>query len=771
MFNRSRGYRRYAYSLVLMASGTGALQLPIAWADTTPDSEDLGEVVVTARRQSESALKVPESITVFDSSTLSKLDIRSFDDFATMVPNLSFAYGNGGGGNGASLGYGGARVIAIRGISGGGTTGFYLDDTPVPATIDPQVVDLQRIEVLKGPQGTLYGEGSMGGNVRLVTNEPSFTPELKVTASAGNTDHAATPDGRTVLVGNMPLIDDLVAVRAVGFIDHEGGFVTRQFPVGVGRYQSEDNQGATLQYGGSISFLVKAMDDLTILPRIMVQATGSHGLPSVFAPLPQFDVESFTLSQPTDIQEGYSDKWYLPSVELKYTIGGWDLVSSTSYFHRSLFNVEDGTEGTSEAMVALGVPTSVWSGGVAWPEFQNNSNVYQELRAAWAGNDFVHTIFGAYYSNEIQHWENGSPSFEFPKLVTDGLYPTSLYWDQPIDSGLLDRSLYGEAYFKASGFELTLGGRYYWLNETFFSSSNGFLAGGFLPGPIEHTSQDGFNPKATLSYTVPGGPLVYATAAKGFRAGGPNTPIESACDPGLAQLGVTAGQLTQYHSDSLWNYEVGAKGRVGGMSLTGALFEMKWSQIQQNLAIPVCFLPVISNAGAARIRGAELEASGRPFEGLEFRLGAGYQDPRITEAGLSPELPVGARVQNVPYFTVSANATYTHPLTTTIDGFLSTDYSYAGNSVSGTTTALFGAGPLTRAGYGIWNARIGSRWDTKQLSLYLRNITNSTANLGDINPIAFAPTNPTTGQPLPRVAVERPFQIGLEFSVSIGGSK
>lgn len=752
----------FATSAILLVAGLW----PVNCARADEASDTLQEITVTARRQSESVLKVPESITVLDHSELERLDIHSFEDLAGQVSNLSIQYGANSSGTGSSLGYGGSRAISIRGVSGGGTTGFYIDDTPVPPTVDPQVVDLSRVEVLKGPQGTLYGEGSMGGNVRYVTNQPAFNSDFKFSASAGYTDYAGSPDGRMTSVANLPLVNDVAALRAVGFVSHEGGFITREFPDPVtGELRSDGNQGAETSYGGSLSLLIKASDTFTILPRIMYQSTKSDGLASPYAPLPDFDVNSFTNVRAADVAEGYTDRWYLPSLELKYSGQSWQVVSSTSFFHRYLSQVEDGTEGSVGVLTfpPYSAPASVFAGGVAWPQLQQNNNFYQELRAAWSGNSFMRAIFGGFYSDERQHWANGAPDFDFPGLVETGTYTSPLLWDQPIQSSLTDKALYGELYFMAKGFELTLGGRQFWLNENFQVVNNGFVELGYAASPLERTSQSGFSPKASLSYALTNDALVYATAAKGFRAGGPNTPLSPACDPGLEQLALTDNQLAQYKSDSLWNYEVGAKGRVGGISLTGALFQMNWSQIQQGISVPVCFLPVVVNAGAARIRGAELEADGRLAPEIQFHLGLGYEDPRITQAGVAPQLTVGSRVQDVPFFTGSAALTYTHALTASMNGFVSTDYSYTGNSVDGTVTALFGEPAVTRGSYGIWNARAGTAWGSKQLFLYFKNITNVKANLGDINPIAYARIQPD-GLLDPRVAVERPFQVGLQFT-------
>jgi len=165
-------------------------------AATAAETTTLDTVIVTARKRDESLAQVPVSITAFTSQTLENYNIQSFDDYATKTPNISFAYGGG------PTGIADARTIAIRGITGqnlfgtAGATGFYIDDTPVPGSVDPRVLDIDNIEVLKGPQGTLYGESSLGGNVRLVTKKPNLTEDtIGYMLEAGATSGGGSPDG------------------------------------------------------------------------------------------------------------------------------------------------------------------------------------------------------------------------------------------------------------------------------------------------------------------------------------------------------------------------------------------------------------------------------------------------------------------------------------------------------------------------------------------------------------------------------------------------
>lgn len=746
--------------IVMLVAATVAVALSsnsVRAADENAAAPVLEEVTVSARRQSESALKVPESITFFDSATIQNLDIESFDDYATKIPNLSFTYGT------STLGFAGSQAIAIRGISGSGTTGMYIDDTPIPDSIDTQVVDIQRIEVLKGPQGTLYGAGSMGGNVRIVTQPPQFKGEGNYTVSAGYTNRGSTPDGRLSAVGNFVAVDDTVAVRTVLFGNHEAGFITREFPDSPNSAQlkSADGQGAATSYGGSISALVKISDQASMTLRFMGQGTDGHGAALVYAPLPEFHPAGYTLNRQADVQELWYDRWYLPSLEFHLDAGGWNFTSSTSYFRRHLYNVEDSTEGTLQALQSFyGVsPASgVGASGVPWVNETTDERFNQEIRASWSGSGPLKASLGARYARE--HGLGTFPPLRSSSLVTEGLWPTDLLWGSTQSTTDRDTSIFGELYYTFSKFELTLGARKFWLQQYASLFQDGFINGGPLSNPSLDSAQSGGVPKAALSYTSDTGVLVYASASKGFRSGGPNQNLPPICVLGAAQLGLTPGQLLQFKSDSLWNYELGAKGRVGGLTLSGAAFQMNWKDIQQRVILPVCFLGETVNAGEARIRGVEIEATGKTAGGLEFRLGLGYQDPKILSAGLSG-LPAGSRILQVPYYTGTTAISYSRSLTDSVSGYVSTDYSYVGSSLSDTIASQYGA--VERSGYGLWNARVGAEWSSNRLELYVKNILNGEANIGDIYPAGY-PSTDTNGNPLPRVAVLRPLQLGVQFA-------
>jgi len=307
-----------------------------------PEGQELETIIVSARKREESVADVPESITVFTAATLQDYDIQSFNDYATKTPNVSFSYGGG------PTGIADSRTVAIRGITGqnltgtSGATGFYIDDTPVPGSVDPRVLDIDNIEVLKGPQGTLFGESSLGGNVRLITRQPNLTAnDYGYMMQAGGTSGGGSADYGANFIGNLVLVPDRLAVRIVLFVNHDAGYLTRTYPdpsspatsdpfLNVPR-TSVDDQGQVSSGGGSLTALLRITDNFEAKLRVMFQDTSDHGFPAAYAPLPSFEPD-YTLNRAFNVQPEASDDWALPSLELKYSGQGWSLISSTSFF-------------------------------------------------------------------------------------------------------------------------------------------------------------------------------------------------------------------------------------------------------------------------------------------------------------------------------------------------------------------------------------------------------------------------------------------------------
>lgn len=765
--------------LGLFAVCGSAMDPGAACAQGTPapaaeQGSGLQEIIVTARKRDESLAEVPESITVFTSATLENYDIQTFNDYATKVPNISFTYGSG------PEGISEARTVAIRGITGqnfigtSGATGFYIDDTPVPSSLDPRVLDIADIEVLKGPQGTLFGESSLGGNVRLITKKPSLTDDtIGYMAQAGLTSGGGSADGGGSVIGNVVLSPDKLALRVVLFTNHDAGYLTRTFPestspavtdpfLSVPR-TSVGNQGAVMSYGGSMAAVLKVTDQFEARFRIMFQNTEDHGFPATFAPLPSFTPD-YTLNRAFDVQPSASDVWALPSLDLKYTGEGWAFVSSSSFFYRHTRDIEDSTYGTQQILKSYYGVTTLPAQPFMWDGERFHDQLTEEMRFSF---DPVHGLSGTaglFYART--HSKQYIPPTYAEGLVAAtadntvvGPWPNDLLWTDSLPILQQDYSLFGELYYKLSDrFNLTVGARQYWLKQEANYTADGFQNFGLTPDVPITNRQKGVSPKVALSYQATSDAMVYASASKGFRAGGAQTFAPFCAEPNLP-----INDLTQLKSDTLWSYEVGTKIQVPnpGLLVSAAAFRINWQNLQQQVALP-CGAYYTINGDAATINGGEIEVAGHLSRSLQIRLGAGYEKTAITDPGALGIVGItaGSRILGVPAWTASLGAVYTRPIASGLDGVVSADYSYTGDSVSLLNSG--GGAFATRPSYSLVNLKFALEHADTQVSLNVRNVTNAKPNLGDIGYNGYAQYN-SEGVVMPMVATLPPLTVILQY--------
>jgi iron complex outermembrane recepter protein len=756
----------------------GDARADAAAAGAAADTESLETITVTARQRDESLAHVPVSITVFTGDALEKYNIQSFTDYATKTPNVSFSYGGG------PTGIADARTVAIRGITGqnlfgtAGATGFYIDDTPVPGSVDPRVLDIDNIEVLKGPQGTLFGESSLGGNVRLITKKPNLEKdEFSFTTQAGLTSGGGSADGGASVIGNLALVPDKLALRAVLFFNHDAGYLTRTFPnpsspaAGDPNYPaprtSVGNQGAVSTYGGSVAALLKVTDNFDATLRVMFQNSTDHGFPATFAPLPSFTPD-YTLNRAYDVQPRATDVWALPSLDLKYTGQGWSFVSSTSYFYRHTQDLEDSTYGTQQVLTNYYEVSGLPNQPFIWDGEHYHDQITEEMRVSFDPWHNLSGTLGAFYSRTHS-------KFNIPPTYANGLttatvptpagpvdaWPSDEIWTQNNPALQKDKSIFGELYYKFfDQFTLTAGARQYWLSQEADYTADGFMNGGPTPSNPQHNSQSGTDPKVGLSYQVTSDTMVYASASKGFRAGGAQADVTFCSTANLPSSAVT-----DLKSDTLWSYEVGTKMQLPhpGLLLSAAAFHIDWKNLQQQVALPCGFYFDV-NGGEATINGAEIELDGHLSQALQVRFGVGYEHTDITEPGALGDLGVqpGSRILGTPAWNASLGAVYTQPLTNSIDGFVSADYSYTGNSV-----ALLNGGygvESTRPSFSLANLRFGIDHEKSEFSLNIHNLTNAKPNLGDIGYVGYAQyQNYAAGTIIPQVATLQPLTVILQY--------
>ena len=326
-------YRRGVLSLALAAAGAGGLAVPAIAAETK--TGQLEEIVVTATRHKESLSKVPLSVTALSKDTLDQKGVRDFQDIARFTP-------------GVSIDQSGTNAISIRGISasgGAGTTGIYIDDTPIqmrsvgfnPDDTLPKTFDLDRVEVLRGPQGTLFGSGSEGGTVRYIMTQPSLTKESTYARAEVSTTRGGEPSYEAGIAHGGPLIDNVLGYRASVWYRYDGGWIDRIDPQTLATVDKHANRANTIV--GRLALILQPKDGFTITPDVMYQNSRKHDESTYW---PAFSGGG-QFNNATPERLPVPDEYYLPSIKIEADFGKTKFVSNTSYFNRTEQTAYQGT--------------------------------------------------------------------------------------------------------------------------------------------------------------------------------------------------------------------------------------------------------------------------------------------------------------------------------------------------------------------------------------------------------------------------------------------
>ncbi|KPF49014.1 TonB-dependent receptor [Novosphingobium sp. AAP1] len=753
-----------AGAALALTSGTAGAQTADRQDTSNTILSQTSDIVVSARRKDEKLTDVPASITALSSDYIKSQNIQSFSDYATRVPNLSFQYGQGG-----TLQWAGDRQTTIRGVAGAGTTSYYINDTPVPSSVSPLTLDIDRMEVLKGPQGTLFGASSMGGNLRFITKKPSFSETSgSVQVQGGGTKDAGF-DGQGNAQANFVLVPGKLALDVAAGYRHDSGFITRTFPDASGRLVSVGGQGGNDVLAGSATLRAKLTNRLEVTASVIGQSDILHGFPAAYVPLPGYRPLSYISNRDADVQEYSHDSWGLGSLVLNYAGQGFSVVSSTSFFMRRIRQLEDDTEGSN-----------------LWLEQNFGSDFGHPVITAYSLNKerrFTHEdrisfdegtllphlsgIAGVYYQH--QYSSADVPVNHVPALAAAGFEPDWFGANLGITRSN-DYAIFGEVYYEIiPKLTVTLGIRKYWNKASGDASMNtGILFdvnGQYSPAVSD--KQSGWVPKAVLSYKVGDHGNVYVSASKGFRPGGSTALLPDICNADLANLGLDSDKVRQYRSDTLWNYEIGAKSRFAGgrINASAAAFQIDWSNIQQSTILPTCLLSITTNAGKARIRGGELEISGRPIASIPFSIqaGLGYTNGVLLQPGVLP-MPANSPLPQMPKWSATVSGYYENQIDNTFTFFAAADYSY-----SGSTKVPDGAGGFyTRQPISMINGNMGLSFGRSQVMVFVKNLMDKRLNYGDQPASSFDRQEllaDGTYQRLPRAVVSRPRQIGIQYQL------
>lgn len=742
-----------AATSTMLAASVGAQETtstPATKAAESKNSEQIATVVVTANKRKEDASKVPLSLSVIRGDDLVAEHIVDFEDITRAIPNVSFSGGGGGGntGNGPGL-----SNIEIRGVSsqaGSATVGVYLDDVSMTVSnlyslgsAEPKFFDLDRVEVLRGPQGTLYGASSMGGTVKFVSKQPDLTErttdvysELSSTAGGGSN---YTVNG----VFNLPLIDNELALRLGVQTAHKSGYIDQVSPTTGAVVASRING----EYDTVLRMALKwaPTRNLTITPSVFYQNVTTGDIDVEYTTLPKNETSKL-------VREPGGDQIVVPSLTLNYATDIGDVTSVTSYFQRKFNRTQDGTTVNSPYIGSLiSVPAlSAEVGALPSAVYLNNQvrQFSEEVRIASKPYDPavspVTWLAGAYLADLHTNVSDNEPIFGINAAFSAaGVSPTdpsvlsgAIPMGFPNDNSYFSQrhyhdkqeAVFGELnYYFVPTLHATVGLRYlqttdtldrtgdYYYNVSVLTDANGFIH------TVSNSSGNATTPKLSLSWDIDPSDTLYATAAEGYRAGGSNFPIPQ------TYCGLASPAPQSYASDSLWSYELGEKSRFFGnrLSLNAAVFYVNWKNLQQQIPLG-CGFNYNTNVGNAASYGAEFEIKAKPTSNILLGLAVGtthatLSDSAGSNAGVTGAVD-GAKLPGVPKYNVSLTGQYNFNISGDTYGFARGAAHWTGAS----NGALDPSNPdYSRPAYNTVDGSTGVTWDKWELSLFVKNLFNN----------------------------------------------
>lgn len=690
-----------------------------------------GEIIVTASRRSEKLSRVPISVAAFSNAKLEVLGIKSFAEVVRFTPGVQFDPER--------------KDIAIRGISSGagtGTTGLYIDDTPIQVralglnanNTAPVVFDLDRVEVLRGPQGTLFGAGSEGGTVRYITPQPGLEKYSGYARAEGSFTEKGSPSYEVGVAAGGPIIKDKLGFRASVYERREGGWINRTDYLTGKATERDANHAETFAARAALTW--KPVDAVTVTPSVFYQNRNQH----------QNDRYGVGVSDPgagqyangTPDRQGDRDHFTLAALKIEAGLGGVTLVSDSSYFNRkevvngysgTLYNLSlfqqlltnanpDGSTGQNFNLNPYTNPTQQTSAagyplltatGPNLPQFPNyvsrvfitnkQENYTQEVRLQSSNPAARFTwVAGAFFqqTRQVSTEEINDPLL--PALVpvlfggdflsfTEGQTLLANGDDYINSTTGKDRqiALFADANFAVTPrLKLNAGVRYAWTKYSFRNFSDGPQNGSFKSGS-GGKSETPFTPKASVNFQATRDDLYYATVAKGFRTGGANPPIPlSLCAADIKSLGAVPDT---YQSDNVWSYEIGSKNKFFGrkLSFAGSAYYLEWNNIQQASYLTSCGFQYTGNFGTVHSRGFDAQVNWAIVHGLDLDLAVGYTDAHYSKTtpasgNTDPTVPHnlstrGDTVPGVSPWTVTAGLQYSFKFHDN-DAFVRGDYEY-----------------------------------------------------------------------------------------------
>jgi iron complex outermembrane receptor protein len=746
-------------SRILLASATAicwaaSLSAQATTSSTSPSNQTYGDIVVTATRQERVISKVPISITAFSKAQMDAQGVRSIADIARLTPGVTFN---------VSSGFTGSQTnISIRGIQstvGAATTGIYIDDTPIQirsvgnsaTNTYPLVFDLDRVEVLRGPQGTLFGAGAEGGTVRFVTPGPNYTRVEGYGRTELSFTQSGDPSYEAGLAVNIPLVEDRLALRASAWYRRDGGYIDR---VDYSTQRPVDNNS---NWSNSDAFKVdlgwKATDDITITPSVYYQRTYNNDSGAYWLNLSNPSEEKFRTGYV--LQQPVRDRFLLPSLKVAVDLGSVQLISNSSYFDRKFTGNYDYTN--AEAVQWAGSPYPSIPGQNAPTLMLNNQrNFSQEVRLQSSDPDSrFNWVIGGFYSRDRQIATQVVNDAYLDQLIADAIPGQNVesLFGSPLLNGSItfesrtlthDEQLagFGQADFRVTRkLKLTAGVRVARTKFNFVQDANGPIAGG--PTTVSGgQSETPVTPKFGIDYQANPNLMFYASATKGYRVGGTQLPPRSLCGPDLAVLGFQNVSPT-YNSDSVWTYEGGVKGKTPGgvFRFEADGYHTDWKNIQQSVYLPSCGSTFIGNLGSATINGFEAAFQLVPAAHLQLGLSLGYVNAKFAKTLAVGSTFLARKGDDLPVtpWTVTLSSNYEFTLLDH-NAYMRADYQYLSGQPS-MDPLIFGYDPTIppRRASSLLALRTGAKISSWDVSVFVNNLLDDHPSLNRTRDTTFSP--------------------------------
>lgn len=727
--------------IALCTSLSAVLFTDYVLAQSERDKPALEEILVTATRRAESILDIPQSIQALDGVLLQRLNITSLEDMVSLVPNLNLESNRKHGGRFNIRGFGDQQG-AFTAFS---TVGTYIDDTPLTdarANLEAILFDVERVEVLRGPQGTLYGESSLAGTVRVITARPNLDEFGGNIALRGETTDGGDPGYRVGGVLNVPLSPGVSALRLTATHEDAGGFMdTAAWPDGVRKGKNVNDYKSTY-FRGAIEVAIN--DALTVRPSFMHSKVEGGAGPLDSIALPNFVGYA---NGPDD----YTDTLRVAALELDWTVPWAVITSSTSYSERR-FDALDDDIGANTIIDLFIAPSQA-----ATQDYQRDIDTFtQEIRFVSTADTPLTWLAGGFY-RERELSEDVSILSDTIGAITGD----ERTFFQNNSAEFEQYAVFGEVNYALND-RLTLTGGLRWFRE---DASSNLQFGVFDLGVFGFVLNPSINPdfdedgtlwKTALTYDVSDNLTVYALYSEGYRPGGVNdrlVDLTGALNP--EQLAA----LSTYGRDETTNYETGLKGRFfdGNLGVNLSLFRIDWDDTQVATQ-PIPGANVVVNAEGARSTGFEFDVHAALNESLVIGGAVGYADAETiadtpSASGLIPE---GSSLAHAPEWSGNVYVDWTQPLDS--GGALNFRLDARNTGERQNTVDVVGQPGTPLRSYSILNALVSYESEAYSLDLFVNNLTNKRAEL---NAALF--NDPLLGDLIAGYVRNKPRTVGLQL--------